>query len=369
MEKFLAAIKIPALDEAARQTVQRRWSRLSQYGRGLGNLEDMAASLSSMTGREPKILKKAMILAAGDHGVARRGVSNFPQEVTVQMIGGYLRCAAGANVLARHAGIRNQDLFVVDIGVSADLPPHPQLINKKVAYGTADFTEGPAMTEEQAFLSVKAGFDAANECIEKGYEMLVLSEMGIGNTTASAAIASVFTGLPPAMTVGRGTGIGDRRLAIKRQAVEQALKVNNPQKSEPLKVLAKVGGYELGGLAGVLLAGAARRAPVFVDGLNATAAALIAYGLLPQTRDYMLASHLSAEIAHKAMLDILRLEPVLTAGMRLGEGTGASVVISLLDAAIAVLKGASNNSCRMQRREIFLADKAAEGVVADSYGD
>ncbi|MDR3349062.1 MAG: nicotinate-nucleotide--dimethylbenzimidazole phosphoribosyltransferase [Acidaminococcales bacterium] len=341
MEKFLASIKIPALDEKARQAVRRRWSKLSQYERGLGKLEDMAASIGAMTGREPRILKKAMILTAGDHGIARYGVSNFPQEVTVQMIKGYLRYAAGANVLARHAGIRNQDLFVVDIGVNADLLPHPQLINKKVAYGTADFTKGPAMTDEQAFLSLKAGFDVASKCIDAGYEMLVLSEMGIGNTTASAAIASVFTGLPPERTVGRGTGIGDRRMAIKRQVVEEALRVNKPQKGEPLKVLAKVGGYELGGLAGVLIAGAARRAPVFIDGLNATAAALIAHGLFPAARGYMLASHLSAEIAHKAMLDILRLEPVLTAGMRLGEGTGAAVVVSLLDAAIAVLNKAA----------------------------
>jgi nicotinate-nucleotide--dimethylbenzimidazole phosphoribosyltransferase len=341
VENFFAAVEIPALDEAARQAVQKRWSALNDSGCALGKLEGMAASVSAMTGRGPKILKKAMILAAGDHGVARRGVSNFPQEVTVQMVMGYLRYAAGANVLARHAGIQNQDLFVVDIGVNADLPPHPQLINKKVAYGTEDFTQGPAMTEQQAFLSLKAGFDVANKCIDAGYEMLVLSEMGIGNTTASAALASVFTGLPPARTVGRGTGIGDRRLEIKRQAVAQALEVNKPDKKDPLRVLAKVGGYELGGLAGVLIAGARRRTPVFVDGVNATAAALVAHGLCPAARDYMLASHLSAEIAHKAMLDILGLEPVLTAGMRLGEGTGASVVVSLLDAAIAVVNKAA----------------------------
>jgi nicotinate-nucleotide--dimethylbenzimidazole phosphoribosyltransferase len=278
-----------------------------------------------------------MLLLAGDHGLAKYGVSNFPQEVTVQMILGYLRRAAGVNVLARHAGIGDEDFFVVDVGVNADLPSHPGLINKKVAYGTGDFTQGPAMSRQQALQSLYAGYRVASDCIERGYELLVLAEMGIGNTTASAAIASVFTGLAPDKTVGRGTGIGDRRLEIKRRVVRQGLAVNQPDKRDPLGVLASVGGYELGGLAGVALAGAARRVPVFVDGLNATAAALIAHGLFPAARDYFLPSHLSAETAHAAMLALLGLKPALTADMRLGEGTGASVVLALLDAAIAVI--------------------------------
>jgi nicotinate-nucleotide--dimethylbenzimidazole phosphoribosyltransferase len=341
MRDFFTAIKIPALDEEARAAVGRRWAALGKAGCGLGALEGMVASVSAMTGRMPEVLPKAMILTAGDHGVAAHGVSNFPQEVTVQMVGGYLRASAGANVLARHAGIGDEDVFVVDVGVKADLPDHPRLLKRKVAYGTEDFTKGPAMTREQAFLAIKAGFDVASQCIEDGYKMLVLSEMGIGNTTSSAAIASVFTGLAPECTVGRGTGIGDNRLAIKRQVVAAGLALNRPEKSDALGVLAKVGGYELGALAGVLIAGAAKRAPVFVDGLNATASALLACGLCPEARNFMLPSHLSAEIAHGAMLDILGLRPVLTADMRLGEGTGAAVVIALLDAAIAVWREAA----------------------------
>ena len=340
MSNFLKKLTIPETDEHQRQATIARWSDMT--GRcSLGRLEGLVADICAMTGRPPEILKKAMILAVGDHGIAKYGVSNFPQEVTVQMVESYMRRAAGANVLARHAGISDDGFFVVDVGVNADLPPGQRLINKKIAYGTEDFTEGPAMSREQALLSLEAGFSVANDCIDAGYQMLVLSEMGIGNTTSSAAIASVFTGLEPKQTVGRGTGIGDKRLTIKQQVVVRGLVVNQPDKRDPVGVLAKVGGYELGALAGVLLAGAARRVPVFVDGLNATASALIAHGLFPAARDYMLPSHLSAEIGHTAMLKILGLQPLLTANMRLGEGTGASVVIALLDAAIGLLRRAA----------------------------
>ena len=336
MEGFLNELKIPALDEQVRLQAYNRWEALSKSKNSLGRLEDIVADICAMTGELPQKYKKAMILTAGDHGIAQYGVSNFPQEVTVQMIEGYLRASAGANVLARHAGIADEDLFVVDIGVKVDLPRHKQLLDKKVAYGTEDFTKGPAMTRRNALLSLKAGFDVANNCIDKGYKMLVLSEMGIGNTTSSAAIASVFTGLEPEKTVGRGTGIGDKRMLVKKRVVTEGLAINKPDPSDALGVLAKVGGYELGGLAGVILAGAARKVPVFVDGVNATAAALIAWGLFPASKYYMLPSHLSAEIAHASMLKILGLQPVLTANMRLGEGTGASVVIRLIDAAIDV---------------------------------
>ena len=336
METFLNNITIPALDENKRKVVYEKWLKKNEKSENLGLFEEITANISAMTGKEPFIAKKAMILTAGDHGIAKYGVSNFPQEVTIQMIQGYLRGKAGANVLADHAGIKYEDLFVVDIGVAFDLEPHQKLINKKVAYGTDDFSIGPAMTRENAALSVKAGFDVAIDCINNGYEMIVLSEMGIGNTTSSAAIASVFTGLDPINTVGRGTGIGDKRLVVKRDVVTKALEVNKPDKNDAIDILSKVGGYELGGLAGVILAGASRRVPIFVDGINATAAALIAFGINKNTKNYMLPSHLSAEIAHKKMLEILELTPILTANMRLGEGTGASVVISLLDAVIDV---------------------------------
>jgi nicotinate-nucleotide--dimethylbenzimidazole phosphoribosyltransferase len=341
MPEFLRDLHIPPLDEKMRRQVKAHWANLAKPRGSLGRLEDLAATLAAMTGRLPEFLPKAMILASGDHGVAEHGVSNFPQEVTIQMIKSYLRYSAGANVLARHAGLRDEDVFVLDVGVKADLAPHPQLIVQKAGYGTADFTKGPAMSREQAILSLQAGFSLANRCLDRGYKLLILSEMGIGNTTASAAMAVAFTGLTPEDTVGRGTGIGDKRLAVKREVVARGLALNRPDKDDPLDVLAKVGGYELGSLAGVALAGAARRAPVFVDGMNATAAVLVAYGLFPKVRDYLLPSHLSAERGHAAMLDILGLRPLLTARMRLGEGTGASVVIALLDAAIRVFREAA----------------------------
>lgn len=336
MEGFLQNIKIPALDELARENVYNGWRKLSKFSRNLGELENLVATIAAMTGKQPAIAKKAMILACGDHGIAKYGVSNFPQEVTIQMIEGYIKGKAGANILANHAGITNDDIFIVDIGVNADLSDKPQVINKKVAYSTQDFTQGPAMTREQAIASLKAGFDVAIDCIDKGYGVLVLSDMGIGNTTSSAAIASVFTDLPPEQTVGRGTGIGDKRLAIKREVVIKALEVNKPDKNDAIGVLSKVGGCELGGLAGVVIAGASRRVPVFVDGMNATASAIIAYGIFPECRHYMLPSHLSAEIGHKSMLEVMGLKPMLTANMRLGEGTGAGVFSPVLDAAIEV---------------------------------
>lgn len=336
MEGFLQDINIPVLDEVARKKVYDKWNQFNKYECNLGELESLVANISAMTGKKPKIEKKAMILACGDHGIARYGVSNFPQEVTVQMIDGYIKGKAGANILANHAGIANEDLFIVDIGVNADLSKYEKVINKKVAYGTEDFTKGFAMSREQAISSLKAGFEVASDCIDKGYGMLVLSDMGIGNTTSSAAIASVFTGLPPEKTVGRGTGIGDKRLAIKRQVVIDGLAINKPDKDDAVDVLAKVGGYELGGLAGVIIAGASRRVPVFIDGMNASAAALIANGLFPYSKNYMLPSHLSAEIAHHATLEILQLKPLLTASMRLGEGTGVGVFAPILDAAIEV---------------------------------
>ncbi len=336
MKDFLEDISIPALDKTARENVCVQWRTMDTMKNSLGRLEDMVADYAAMTGGNPTVAHKAMILAAADHGVARQGVSNFPQEVTVQMVNGYLRGGAGANIMAAHAGIKYEDIFILDVGVQEDMPAHPSLVNKKIAYGTQDFTWGPAMTREEAIRSVREGFELSNKCIDAGYGLLLPSEMGIGNTTSSAAIAAVFTGLPAEKTVGRGTGIGDERLLRKQAIVAKALEINRPDKRDALDVLAKVGGFELGALAGVFIAGASRRVPVFVDGINATAAALIAWGLFPSSREYMFASHLSAEIAHPAMLELLSLQPVLTANMRLGEGTGASLVIALLDAAIKV---------------------------------
>ena len=207
-----------------------------------------------------------------------------------------------------------------------------------VAWGTEDFTKGPAMTREQAEMALERGMKVAGECIDKGYNMLVTAEMGIGNTTSTAAIVSAFTGLAPELTVGRGTGINDERMKVKRQVVADGLAVNKPELGNAMDILCKVGGYDHAGLAGMIIEGARRRVPTMVDGVNATAAALLAYGIEPACADYMFCSHLSAEISHAKMLEILNLKPIVDAGMRLGEGTGASLAIVILQSALDLYK-------------------------------
>ena len=330
MEKII----IPALDEERMQAVREGFSKIDKPAANLGKLEEMVVKFAGMTGKElPKKLKSAMVLMCGDHGIAKYGVSAYPQEVTRQMINGYMRGTAGATVLARHA---KADVFVCDVGTAFDLSDLPKVYQKKVAWGTNDFTQGPAMTQEQAEAALQVGIDMADMCIDKGYDLLYTGEMGIGNTTSTSAIASAFMGLDPLLTVGRGSGINDERMKIKRQVVIDGLAKNEPKLGDAMDILCKVGGYDHAGLAGVIIGAARRRVPTMVDGVNATAAALLAYGLYPKCRDYMLCSHLSSDISHKKMLEIMQLFPIVDAGMRLGEGTGASLAIVVLQAAIDV---------------------------------
>lgn len=326
-------IVIPALDAAAVAKVRAGWQSVAKCGAHLGKLEEMVEQVAGMTGAVPQKLKPAMVLMCGDHGIAKYGVSAYPQEVTRQMINGYKRGTAGATVLARHA---KADVFVCDVGTAFDLHDIDNVYQKKVAWGTEDFTQGPAMTREQAEAALKVGMEMADLCIDKGYNLLYTGEMGIGNTTATAAIASAFLGLDPLLTVGRGSGINDERLRIKRQVVIDGLAKNKPIKGDAMDILCKVGGYDHAGLAGVIIGAARRRVPTMVDGVNATAAALLAYGLYPECRDYMLCSHLSSDISAKAMLELMQLQPIVDAGLRLGEGTGASLAIVVLQSALDV---------------------------------
>ena len=327
-------IKIPALDVQSMQAVREGFAKMDKPAANLGKLEEMVAQFAGMTGgRLPEKLKSAMVLMCGDHGIAKYGVSAYPQEVTRQMINGYMRGTAGATVLARHA---QADVFVCDAGTAFDLSDLPKVYQKKVAWGTNDFTQGPAMTREQAEAGLKVGMEMADLCIDQGYNLLYTGEMGIGNTTSTSAIVSAYLGVDPLLTVGRGSGINDERMKIKRQVVIDGLAKNKPVQGDAMDVLCKVGGYDHAGLAGVIIGAARRRVPVMVDGVNATAAALLAYGLYPECRDYMLCSHLSSDISHKKMLEILQLLPIVDAGMRLGEGTGASLAIVILQAALDV---------------------------------
>ena len=282
-------------------------------------------------GEDFGILPPVMLLMCGDHGICKYGVSAFPQEVTLQMINGYGRGTAGANVMARHAGA---DIVVVDVGTNFDLNGFSHVRQCKIAWGTEDFTRGPAMTCEQAVAALETGMRMADEAIDGGCNLLETGEMGIANTTSTAAIAAGFLDLPAELTVGRGSGINDERLKIKTDVVRRGLEVNKPKPGDGLDVLCKVGGYDHAGLAGMMLAGAARHVPTMVDGVNATAAALIAYGINPNCAKYLLCSHLSSDLSAKKMLEVLQLKPVVHAGMRLGEGTGASLAISILRSAL-----------------------------------
>lgn len=330
MEKII----IPPLDLERVEEIRKGWTKMDKPAGSLGKLEEMVVQYAAMTGKPlPEKIKTAMLLMCGDHGIAKYGVSAYPQEVTLQMINGYMRETAGANVMARHAGA---DVFVVDVGTTFDLSHLPKVRQCKVAWGTEDFTQGPAMTRQQAEQALEVGMKIANECIDNGYNLLETAEMGIGNTTSTSAIVSAFTGLDPELTVGRGSGINDERMKIKRQVVIDGLTKNKPKLGDAMDVLCKVGGYDHAGLAGMIIAGAKRRVPTMVDGVNATAAALLAYGLYPECAKYMLVSHLSSDISHKKMLEILNLKPIVDAGMRLGEGTGANLAVVVLQSALDV---------------------------------
>ncbi|MBU4252183.1 MAG: nicotinate-nucleotide--dimethylbenzimidazole phosphoribosyltransferase, partial [Candidatus Omnitrophica bacterium] len=271
---------------------------------------------------------------AADHGVVIEGVSAFPQAVTGQMVYNFLSGGAGINVLARHVGAR---VVVADLGVASDLKPDKRLIIKKINYGTKNMAEGPAMTRDEALRSIEVGIEIFEEEFKNGVDIVGIGEMGIGNTTAASAITATFTNMPPAQLTGRGTGLNDQALENKIRVIEKALGVNKPNVKDPIDVLAKVGGFEIGGLTGVILAASARRVPVVIDGFISGAAALIAYCLEPKTKEYMIASHASVERGHICALNYIGLKPVFDLELRLGEGTGAALAMGIIDASLKIM--------------------------------
>jgi len=333
LDKLIAGIT--PLDDGAMSAARARQDMLTKPQGSLGRLEMLSIQIAGITGQaHPSVSRKAIITMAGDHGVVAEGVSAYPQEVTPQMVYNFLRGGAAINVLARHVGAR---VVVVDMGVAADMPAHPQLVNKKIGYGTGNITRGPAMSRADAVKAILAGRDVLEQEIALGLDIVGTGDMGIGNTTPSAAIAAALTGSPVAEIVGRGTGVDEAGLERKRLAVERALDVNQPDPMDGLDILAKVGGFEIAGLAGVVLAASARHIPVVVDGYISTAAAMIAVTLAPQCRSYLIAAHRSQERGHRVMLQWMGLEPLLDMDMRLGEGTGAALGISIADAACKIL--------------------------------
>jgi len=335
-EKISRTIKmIKPLDKKAMAEAQSRQNILTKPPGSLGRLEDLSVQLAGIQGRPiPQIKDKAIFTLAGDHGVVAEKIGNWPQEITAQMVANFIHGGAGINVIARQVGAR---IVTVDMGVATDLESSPNLLVKKVGYGTQNIASGPAMTERQAQTAVETGIELVNAEAAKGLDIIGTGDMGIGNTTPSSAICAVITGKTVDEVTGRGTGLTDEQLAHKIRVIKQALATNHPDPSKPLEVLAKVGGFEIGGLAGVILGAAASCIPVVLDGFISGAAALIAVSLAPQVKNYLIAAHLSVESGHQIMLAHLGLEPLLDLHMRLGEGTGAALGIFLSETAARVL--------------------------------
>jgi len=327
--------EIKPLDERAMATARARQDKLTKPPGSLGRLEELSIQLAGIQGKPlPQIKNKTVITMAGDHGVVVEKMGNWPQEVTAQMVRNFLDGGAGINVIARQVGAK---VIVVDMGVASDLEPDPNLLSRKVGYGTKNIAVGPAMTVEQAVTAIETGIELIAAEVSKGLDIVGTGDMGIGNTTASSAICAAITGRLAAEVTGRGTGLTDEQLKHKIAVIERALSVNHPELTQPLEVLAKVGGFEIGGLVGVMLGAVARRIPVVIDGFISGAAALIATSLSPRLKDYLIAAHLSVEPGHRILLEHLGLKPLLNLDMRLGEGTGAALGIFLAETAAKIL--------------------------------
>lgn len=361
--------EISPLNQEATAEARARQDTLTKPLGSLGRLEELSVTLAGIFGQAiPRIRRKTVILAAADHGVVAEGVSAYPQEVTPAMVMNFLAGGAAINVLARHAGA---EVVVLDVGVASDLPPNPALRSVKVAKGTANMAVGPAMTRDQAVQCLEIGIKAAQELIEGGTDLIACGDMGIGNTTPSSAITAVLTGADPSVTTGRGTGIEDEALDHKIQVVRRAINVNKPDAKDGLDVLSKVGGFEIGVLAGAMLGCASRNRPVVVDGFISGAAALIAWTLAPGANQYFIASHQSVEPGHQIALQTLDLTPILDLRMRLGEGTGATLAMHIIEAAAKCLAEMATfaEASVSERTETQATDNQAPDSQANKDGE
>lgn len=326
------------VDAAFSEVAWARLDSLTKPPRSLGMLETIAARVASIQRTDhPDVSEKVVLLMAGDHGVVAEGVSAFPQDVTWQMVANFATGGAAINALASSVGAR---VIVHDVGVARDISEFAGVEHVKVASGTANMAQGPAMTAEECARAVLVGVDAAFRAVEAGAKLIATGEMGIGNTTAATAIASVLADVDPATIVGAGTGLADDRLAHKADVVRRAVRVNALDvRSHPLEVLAAVGGLEIAAMAGVVIGAAARGVAVVSDGVISGAAALVAVRACPACAGWLFPSHRSVEPAHAVILEALGLEPVLSLDMRLGEGTGAALTMGVIDAACAMMSG------------------------------
>ncbi|TXT45468.1 MAG: nicotinate-nucleotide--dimethylbenzimidazole phosphoribosyltransferase [Spirochaetes bacterium] len=328
--------RIEAPDDRARKAAQERQDRLTKPRGSLGYLETLSVRIAGICGRpNPRIGKGAVFVMAADHGVCAEGISAYPQEVTPQMVMSFVSGGAAINAIAAASACR---VVVADVGVASELPAGASIHRRKVALGTQNLARGPAMTLAQAEESVAAGMEIFEaELAREGFDIAATGDMGIGNTTSACAVASVLLRKDPSELAGRGTGIDDETLSRKVGLIRRAIALHAPRADDPWGTLTALGGFEIGALAGVILASAARRIPLVVDGYISGAAALLAKALCPASAEYMIAGHLSADSGHGAMLADLGLEPLLNLGMRLGEGTGAALAIPLCRTACRVL--------------------------------
>lgn len=336
MDKIKETIdRIKPIQQVSYLNVKKRLDNLTKPVGSLGRLEELAQRYAAIRGgNAAKLEKKVIFTFAGDHGVTEEGVSAYPKEVTVQMVLNFLRGGAGVNVLARHAGA---EVIVVDMGVDYDFKPAAGLVIKKIAKGTRNMYRGAAMTRDEAVKGIEAGIELAGEWSQKGVDIIGTGDMGIGNTTPSSAITAVMTGEFVEDVTGRGTGIGDEVFRRKVDIIKRAIEINKPNPDDPIDVLSKVGGFEIAGIAGLILGAASKNIPVVVDGFISGAGALIAAGLQPAVSDYLFASHLSVESGHKAILAKIGQKAMLDLNLRLGEGTGAALGIGLVEAGFKIL--------------------------------
>jgi nicotinate-nucleotide--dimethylbenzimidazole phosphoribosyltransferase len=328
--------QISPINKELKIKAQERLDTLTKPLGSLGMLEEVAKDILAITENERVQIKdKVIFVLAGDHGVVNESVTGYPQEVTPQMVYNFVRGGAAINVLARHVDAK---IVVVDMGVAVDLDEvSDKIVNKKINYGTQNFATGPAMTRDEAVRTIEAGIEVFEQEAKNGIDIVGCGDMGIGNTTTSSAIVAAFTGAPVEQVTGRGTGIDDKMLAHKISVIKKALAMHNPEIADPIDVLSKVGGFEIGGIAGIVLAAAANKIPILLDGFISSAGALIAYKFTPCVKDYLIASHLSVECGHQIILDTFDKRPLLNLDLRLGEGTGAALAMPLVEASIKIL--------------------------------
>ena len=328
--------RIPGIDSAAVQSSLDRWSVVAKPLKSLGVLEDLVTQIAGVKGKARFSIKRRMLaVMCADHGVIAQGVTQTDESITALVAADLAKDCSSANLMAHVAGC---DVCAVDVGIK-NSPDLPGIVNKRVAPGTADFTQGPAMTREQALQAVWAGIDTAESCASEGYDLLLSGEMGIGNTTAGTAVTCALLGLPPEKITGRGAGLSTEGLARKVDAIKRGFKLNRPNPADALDVLSKMGGFEIAAMAGFFIGSALFRLPVVIDGVTCAVAALAAAKLCPACRDAMLPSHMSSEPAAERIFDALDMRPVINAGLHLGEGTGALCLLPLLDMAMSLYDG------------------------------